>query len=45
MHRVCAWCKRVLTEGKPGDATTHTICEDCDRKEQEKADKEDREAN
>ena len=43
-RRVCAWCKKVLDEGDgPHALTTHTICEECDRKQQEKADKEDAE--
>lgn len=26
---VCAWCKKLLQEGAPNAATSHSICPDC----------------
>ena len=29
MKRVCAWCSKVMEEGKPDDLVTHGACETC----------------
>lgn len=26
---ICAWCKKLLQEGAPNAATSHSICPDC----------------
>jgi hypothetical protein len=26
---LCAWCSKVLTQGKPGDGITHAVCPAC----------------
>jgi hypothetical protein len=29
LHRVCAWCQRVIEQGTPGARTTHVLCPAC----------------
>jgi hypothetical protein len=34
MTIICAWCDKKLGE-KPGEGTTHTVCAECERKQNE----------
>jgi len=39
MKTICAWCQKLL-RGSPDDKiTSHTICEKCEKKENEKLEK------
>ena len=29
MKTICAWCAKVILDGKPGSLTSHGICTSC----------------